>query len=72
MRKHRSLGEMISTATFFGMWGVHIFTQHGIVRHRGYGCAAILGLPRLYFVYWVGYVSQSQILLSSGGIADGC
>ena len=54
MRKHRSLGEMISTATFLGC-GFHISIQHGIVR---YGSTA----TRLYwafcsFVLYSGWVT---------------
>ena len=61
MRKHRSLGEMISTATFLGCGVFHISIQHGIVRHGAISYAPILGLLRLCFVFLVGSVSPSQI-----------
>ena len=60
MRKHRSLGEMISTATFLGC-GVFIFLYSMELFDMGQHCALMLGLPRLCFVSWVGFVSPLQI-----------
>ena len=56
MRKHRSLGEMISTATFLGC-GVFIFIYSMELLELGQHHAPILGLPRLYFVFWVDFAS---------------
>ena len=70
MRKHRSLGEMISTATFLGC-GVFIFYTAWNCLTRVNSYAPISGFPQLCFVFWVGSGLPSQILSRDGGVTDG-
>ena len=60
MRKHRSLGEMISTATFLGAECSYFYTVWNYSTWDSI-YVPMLDLPRLCFVFWVGFASPSQI-----------
>ena len=53
MRKHRSLGEMISTATFLGC-GVFIFTYSMELFEMGQQLRAYIGLAAAFFCFMGG------------------
>ena len=50
MRKHRSLGEMISTATFLGC-GVFIFLYGMELLNMGHHLRAYIGFVAAFFVF---------------------
>ena len=60
MRKHRSLGEMISTATFWDAECSYLSTAWNCSKWVK-SCARTSGSLRLCFVSWVGCGSLSQI-----------
>ena len=61
MRKHRSLGEMISTATFLGC-GVFIFLYGLELLDMGHHLRAYIGFVAAFFLYFrVDSDSPSQI-----------
>ena len=61
MRKHRSLGEMISTATFWDA-GVHIPLRHGITQY-GTSFASLYWVCRGFFLYfrWIRFAIANLV-----------
>ena len=70
MRKHRSLGEMISTATFVGC-GLFILLHSMELLDNGKIFGGISGLLLAAFVFWVGFALPSQIWSQNGEVIDG-